>query len=265
MEGFGAFLKHERELRGVTLREVAQVTKISTHNLELLEAERFEELGGEIFIRGFLRSYARYLGLDAADLIHRYEEQCGRTLPTSYEGNEESDAVLLANENPRQRWPMAAVGAALVVAFFAWFSWDGQDGNVPEGASRQASYPLSVTHEVAPEPVTAVTVEPVSDETPDEPADVPVVEPEAIEPGVNLVIRARQVTWMQIWIDGGPPLERELPVGYEWSLEADEQIEILTGNAAGIRLELNGEGLPLLGAEGQVRRRVITADGVFAP
>lgn len=261
MEGFGAFLKHEREERGLTLREAAQVTKISTHNLEMLEAERFDELGGEIFVRGFLRSYSRYLGLDSADLMRRYEEQCGRPRPVSnYTGHEESDAVYLANDKQKRHWPLAVLGAAALIALFAWISWDGQGGGTSERASRQASYPVSVTLEAAPAPVTTAAME-----------EVPAAEPEAVPepittgPAVSLSIHTDQVTWMQVWVDHGLVRERELPADYVWRIQADEQVEILTGNAGGFRLELNGEMLPRLGPEGQVRRRVITADGVFSP
>lgn len=69
---FGEHLKREREMRGVSLEEVAAATRISTRFLEAIENERWEELPGGAFNRGFIRSIARYLGLDEDDLVAEY-------------------------------------------------------------------------------------------------------------------------------------------------------------------------------------------------
>lgn len=69
---FGEHLKREREMRGVSLEEVAAATRISTRFLEAIENERWEQLPGGAFNRGFIRSIARYLGLDEDDLVAEY-------------------------------------------------------------------------------------------------------------------------------------------------------------------------------------------------
>src|SRR5579872_144984 len=68
MGTFGERLRREREMRGITLEEIAHSTKIGTRNLRALEDEEFHLLPGGIFNRGFVRAYAHFLGLD--------EEQC---------------------------------------------------------------------------------------------------------------------------------------------------------------------------------------------
>ncbi len=73
-ESVGEFLKRERELRQITLREVAEGTKISIRRLKSIEADQFEDLPAEVFVRGFIRSYADYIGIDPADAILRLEE-----------------------------------------------------------------------------------------------------------------------------------------------------------------------------------------------
>src|SRR3954469_21320463 len=64
MASFGERIKREREMRGVSLEEIAESTKIGKRNLLALEEEEFDKLPGGIFNKGFVRAYAKYLGLD---------------------------------------------------------------------------------------------------------------------------------------------------------------------------------------------------------
>jgi transcriptional regulator with XRE-family HTH domain len=75
MESFGEALKRERESREISLREIAEATKINIRFLEALEQDRFDTLPGGIFNRGFIRAYASFVGLDAGALLQRYAEE----------------------------------------------------------------------------------------------------------------------------------------------------------------------------------------------
>ena len=59
LSSFGEKLRREREMRGVTLEEIAESTKIGTRSLRALEQEDFEKLPGGIFNKGFVRAYSR--------------------------------------------------------------------------------------------------------------------------------------------------------------------------------------------------------------
>ena len=72
MASFGEKLRHEREMRGITLREIADATKISARFLRALEEDRLDVLPGGIFPRAFARQYATFLGLDAALLLEQF-------------------------------------------------------------------------------------------------------------------------------------------------------------------------------------------------
>jgi hypothetical protein len=78
---FGSRFKQEREARHLSLGDVARVTKIPERSLERLEGGRFEELPAEVFVRGFVRSYARAIGLDPEDMARRYGEIVQTNLP----------------------------------------------------------------------------------------------------------------------------------------------------------------------------------------
>ena len=72
MDSIGAYLRRERELRHVSLEELVQITRVPLKMLQRIEEDRFDELPGEVFARGFLRSYARALGLDCEDVLARF-------------------------------------------------------------------------------------------------------------------------------------------------------------------------------------------------
>src|SRR5579862_955412 len=69
---FGEHLRREREMRGVSLDEISAATRISTRFLEAIEKDQWERLPGGVFNRGFIRSIARFLGLDEDSLIAEY-------------------------------------------------------------------------------------------------------------------------------------------------------------------------------------------------
>src|SRR5258708_10762592 len=69
---FGERMRREREMRGVSLEEIALSTKISKRHLDALEQENFDSLPGGIFTRGFVRAYARYLCIDEEQAIADY-------------------------------------------------------------------------------------------------------------------------------------------------------------------------------------------------
>ena len=77
MSSFGEEFKRERELREISLRDVAGATKINLRFLEALECNEFEHLPGGLFNRGFVRSYAEFIGVDPEAMVNAYllEEQ----------------------------------------------------------------------------------------------------------------------------------------------------------------------------------------------
>src|SRR6185437_7022519 len=72
MGSFGDKLRREREMRGITLAEMSESTKISTRHLESLEKEHFDALPGGVFNKGFVRAYARFLGIDEEEAVADY-------------------------------------------------------------------------------------------------------------------------------------------------------------------------------------------------
>ncbi|HKQ61727.1 MAG TPA: helix-turn-helix transcriptional regulator, partial [Candidatus Polarisedimenticolaceae bacterium] len=74
---FGEELRRERELRNLSLREVAEATKINVRHLEALERNDFARLPGGVFNRGFVRAYSEFIGVDPETMVNAFllEEQ----------------------------------------------------------------------------------------------------------------------------------------------------------------------------------------------
>ncbi len=73
-DSIGSVLRRERQLRRMSIEEVAQTTRIPLRLLRLLEDDQLDELPGDVFARGYIRSYARTLGLESAPLIRKLDE-----------------------------------------------------------------------------------------------------------------------------------------------------------------------------------------------
>lgn len=79
----GEYLKKERQLRNISIDEVAHATKISKHRLRSIEDNRNKEWPAEIYVIGFIKSYAEYIGLDTTDVMNRYKELEDKTTVTA--------------------------------------------------------------------------------------------------------------------------------------------------------------------------------------
>jgi cytoskeleton protein RodZ len=119
--GIGRALRKARLRRGKSLEEASRETRVKPEYLRALETESFGVLLGEVYVRGFLRSYARYLGLNAEKVVAAYQRAYRRPkaasvamLPVG-----EADTVIeLPDTRRRTAWVLAA-GAALIVLISA--------------------------------------------------------------------------------------------------------------------------------------------------
>src|ERR1700740_1254200 len=75
---FGEELRREREIRGISLKEIADATKVSKRFLEAIERNDHRTLPAPVFTRGFVREYARYLGLNCDEIVNRYNFAAAR-------------------------------------------------------------------------------------------------------------------------------------------------------------------------------------------
>ncbi len=151
MESPGEYLKRERELRGVSLEDIAETVKLSVRVLNALEDDRYDELPHPAYVKGFIRCYARYLGLDENDAVLRYEaylrEKEGEKKRLKLKEKEKKPPVIPAEERmpflkPNKR--LAAYFIAAGVAIIALYLFLGggppaDDKGVEDAAGRRVA------------------------------------------------------------------------------------------------------------------------------
>jgi cytoskeleton protein RodZ len=141
----GANLKRERELRGISLEEISKATKISRRLLESLETDRFDSLPGGIFRKSFLRSYAKYLGMNEEQVLHEYTLAFESTPPNP---DERPPAGKIQRE-PKRFWALLIAGLlALLILGLVYFFLKTHQSSVHESVSPGVQSPLPSKTEI---------------------------------------------------------------------------------------------------------------------
>jgi cytoskeleton protein RodZ len=270
MGAFGDRLRREREMRGITLDEITESTKISRRHLEALEGEHFDQLPGGVFNKGFVRAYARFLGIDGDQAVADYAA-------ASNEQPEPEDKFPLEiheqpkrNLNPRRSYlPLAFAIAALVGVLVGYMFWakSRPHGAESAAASTQQAPPAAATTETpakGPEPA-AESVPPASDTTAAEtkqPAQAAPEKPAKPEKVFFVQVKAKEDAWVSIVADGKSVMERVLTADKKKKIKAGKTLVLRTGNAGGIEVTFNGVSLGSLGNENEPRTLTFNANGL---
>ncbi len=277
MAELGALLREAREDRGISLLEAEQATRIRRVFLQAIEEDRFQDLPGEVYGRGFVRNYARFLGLDPDVIVQQYPRPAS---PEPVYVPVVLNEPLAPFAHRLTRWILILLVAA-VLAAAGWYLYDtywvGQGWRVQSFWPPAISTPTVPVQESVPDPTddlpastatTAVTPEPEATQapaeaeaqatatptataTPPRPTPTPTVTPTPTG-GVAIEALAEADTYLEVRADG-----ELLWIGIlrtsetaEWS--AQELMELRIGNAGGLRLLVNGRDVGVLGESGQV-------------
>ena len=148
---FGANLRRERELRGITLDEISRETKISGRILEALESDRLDRLPGGVFRRGFVKTYARYIGLNEDKVLQEYA-----LLVTGSEAQPGAeDGLSLRKPSPASApsWSLkVTLGLFLVIVLVAFSLWYLRRTSTRSHAEHAPSPPAPATQQLAAPP-----------------------------------------------------------------------------------------------------------------
>lgn len=275
VSGIGELLRGEREKRGLSYRQVAQVTMLRQHFLEALENEDWNKLPPSVFVRGYIKSYAKALGLDDRRLLDLYE----MTAPV-----ESAPSTRIIEPKKSRRGLILILillfGAIAVTIYLLMgdyspkiaptqiekesqqrLSSDVQppapETREPEPLEGQGVISAPPTPSVGseemdrPEPLLAEK-EPVETPVPGDLSIIEETEPQATTEWLVLkgIVKAR--TWIRIHIDDQGPKEYTLEPGRMLEWKAKEGFYLLIGNAAGIDFDFNGKKVENLGKLGQV-------------
>jgi cytoskeletal protein RodZ len=241
MGSFGENLRRERELRGVTLAELANATKINPRYLRALEEDQFEILPSGVFGRGFVRSIARYLNLDEKHWAGEFATAANQPPET-----------LARYAPPRLKRPSSRTRRSfvLLLMIFGVGAYLVHDLRLQGAAG--ASTPASAA-ESTPAPserdATALPVTPAAGAG----------NLRASSGDLNLQIDIIDDAWLQVNIDNQTEYEGLMKAGDTRTFRAARQIELVTGNASAVVLTLNSETLAPLGSPGERKTVVLTA------
>ncbi|HSA92379.1 MAG TPA: helix-turn-helix domain-containing protein [Terriglobales bacterium] len=250
MGTFGQRLKREREMRGIGLEEIASATKIGIRMLRALEDERFDLLPGGIFNKGFVRAYAKHVGIDEEQAVADFLVATGET-PVSAPVEPQPAARPVPEAS---RWVIAAA-LVVVLALAAFVVWRWNSARLPEPAGSS----LSNGAVARPEPASAPVASPTTAATAPTSVAAAPEEVTQAEP-FTLRIHALRECWVLAVADGQRE-EWTLPADSERVIRAHQSIVLKVGNAGGVELAFNEQMLEPLGAENETRTLTFTAQG----
>lgn len=236
IESLGGYLRRERELKNLSLAEVAKNTKVKLQHLRAIEEEEYAALPPATYVRGFLLAYARALGLDPNDIILRYD----RIVQGRSSARPDAHPREGAPRKSKPAWVIAAVVAICLVT----------------------GYLIFLRLSMPPE---SIPVKPQAEELPPAPPPGPPIEvPETIveEKPLSLQLKAIEEAWVRILIDGTEKQEMILKPGDVTTHQGLKRMELLIGNAGGIDLTFMGNPHGRAGRSGEVVTVVLTPEGV---
>jgi cytoskeletal protein RodZ len=288
MSEVGRSLVEARTAKELTLADVEKATRIRQKYLEAFEQGDYASLPRGAVARGFLRTYTTYLGLDPDDALRRYSQESGdadEEMPIAEVGKPRlvdyrPVEVELLDTRPNLGWVRWVVAFMIVAALAAaawWFL--GRDGGAaflatvmpalgpaPTPTNTASMTPtrwIVTATPTSPTSPGAVTAMPTSDllplPTPTVPPTMtptprPTATPEVVA-RIALTARIGQRAWVRVTADGLVVLEGTLEPGQTQSWEATNSLKVLTGNAGGVDLVLNGAEMGKMGTVGQVIER----------
>ena len=243
MGTLGQLLRSARESLGIELRDAAQQTRIHYNYLQALEEEDFSKLPGEVFVKGFLKSYGKFLGLDESEVLKRYEELrhpgSAQQVPAAAAEKEETEPAIEPKEKKKTPIEPFIWAAGIVVMIGIFFFTALPKRHVPET-------PGTVTK--APEGSL-------------EPAPVLTPKPERL----YLEVIALESTWILVRTDNSPQKKAILKEGESLIWSADERFLLTYGSAGAVRLLLNGQELTVKEPKNAVVRDLaINATGIVS-
>ena len=255
-QGVGAILRSAREARGLSVQDAAEQLRLMNRQVVAMETEDFASLGQPVFARGFVRNYARMLGLDAAAIL----QAMGGAQVEPME-MKETPPLVLPNKWFTSGWLIAGLVLLLLVTvlpigLYAWLGSDAEEVTRPLAPRAPTAVPV-------PSPVPPVTIEtpsPVavpddesaiqSDQPDDTSSDI--LTPASDTPMAPAPMKREmrfefaEDAWLEVTDGTGQTLYRHMNIkGNNLVLTGQPPLELVIGNAAQVRMTYNGRPLDL--------------------
>ncbi|MGB5615672.1 MAG: RodZ domain-containing protein [Desulfobacterales bacterium] len=263
---FGRYLQSIRVEKGISLKAVSHETRIRLETLHFIEAEDHRHLPDEVYVKGFLRAYAKAIGADGDEAVQRYISRLAVKRKIAL-----SEAALFRTGGAfwrRLLLSLAAVLCLIAVTLYAVSAW--REHNMPKEVVSTETAEPSATEPMIEKPdalsrapaeekaVPTPATEPSMDSADDKEVSAPDAStgsappPPAVANKLRLTIDTIEETWLKIIVDDQQAKQYRLNPGDHIEMEGSRNFNLLIGNAGGIRLRLNGKAVALSGKSGQV-------------
>ena len=230
---FGQYLQVLRLEKKISLEKISSETRIGLSMLQMIEKEDHDKLPDEVFVKGFLRAYAKAIGADGNEAVRRYESRLKVVHKLS---STNLDSV---TGSARSWWKLLLVSGLYLALIFIILFGHGYLEHYVSGHVSDETTPAAEIVPAASAPAQSETVDQSESKDPD------------IDKHV-LNIAVIEDTWMKIIIDNGSSKKYELKAGDQLELMAASNFSILIGNAAGVKIRLNDKLVPVSGKSGEV-------------
>lgn len=258
-ETVGQMLRRERTLRGVTLEEIAASTRISLNFLKAMEADRFEELPSEIFLRGFVRNVADYLGLDANQVLDHLREQQNRLATRTLVGvraSEVEQAMLRTAAGDAAPVSLARlavpalIALAVLAAVGAGLYFGRRTRRIPPVSAPAGPTPAAAPAPAPEAPAAPVSSEPVTLEITVGADDRRAFVRLTVDDELKFQGELKRETVAPTAVTGGAAGPRRDQI-----TERGRKFELYTSSAGALQIRVDGKLLPPLGRRGETLTR----------
>lgn len=237
---FGDYLREQREAREISLDQLSAKTRIQKKFLSALEKNQYEQLPGLVFVRGFIRLYAKELGLDPEQTLQKFEEYLRESKPVL--SGPKSGPI---PQKPRLvPYLLIAGGTLAMIGLVVSLVW-----SIRQNPTTSTLTPL-----------------PSSTPMPKPKPDLETASALSITSPFQVRLTATELCWLLATIDGKESKEAMLYPGERFSIEAQEKLSLLIGNAGGVEIIINDVKLKPIGAHWKPMRLLIPEDlGKYLP
>lgn len=254
MDSIGAKLRQARKAKNLTLEDVYQKTKIHLNTLKALEEDNFKSIGPS-YVKGFLRLYAKFLGLNSNEIMGLYENNFPLEPKPQASKQEDKDSpkTSFPDIKLKSSFPVLAFKVLVVVVIFIVIA-----GLITFALKK-------IKKQARPKAKKSITFVPVSKKNASTKTSLS-TPAQKIPSKINLVLRAKEDTWVQVSIDNHIVFRNVLKRAQVEAWVAKERAELSIGNAGGLDLEVNGKIISPLGRRGQVIKHIqITRESINIP
>jgi cytoskeletal protein RodZ len=255
MTSFGASLRRERELRGVSLQEIAASTKIGVSMLKAIEEDRFDKLPQGLFVRGFVREYARFLALDEQKILTELSFHASQAPVVETVSREPGSRISSRLAARLVNGGLIAGVFGLVVILILSPRFSARTPAVSALPAVDAPAPVATPSVVAIAPEAQGT-QVASNEPSVLPGASVSTSTSVLPQPLQLTLTATEDCWIGLDVGGDRVENRVLKKGESFSIVARQNASLAVGNAGGLLVAIDSGPARPLGNRGEVKRNI---------